>query len=95
MTIQRWILAVSFALATGGFLVQFWPLEALGILLAALTGHWIVAIMIGLLLDLANGAPFGMLHFLYIPFTLLAIVASGARRFGLRYFMNSSTQETL
>ena len=95
MNAQRWILAISFALAAAGFLFPFWPLELLGILLAALSGHWIFAVVLGLLLDLAYGAPAGTWHFLYVPFTLLAVASAGVRLAGLRYFIDSSRHDTL
>ncbi|HVV39135.1 MAG TPA: hypothetical protein VHD31_02300 [Candidatus Paceibacterota bacterium] len=95
MNTGRLILAISFALAAGGFLLPFWPMEVVGILLAALTGHWIFAIALGLLLDVAYGVPTGFFHMLFFPFTLLALASVALRRFGLRYFIDASPQDTL
>ncbi len=92
---SRWILAISFALATGGFLLPFWPLEVVGIMLLGLAGHPIYAVGLGLLLDLAYGAPTGHLHPLLFPFTALAIVMIGARYFGRKYFFDVSPQDSL
>jgi len=50
-----------------------------GILLAALSGRWLTAVLIGVLLDVAWGAPVGRLHFLYVPFTILAVALSLCR----------------
>ena len=92
---NKWILLTAFLLASGGFLLPFWPLEALGILFAALMGHWIFALVLGLLLDLAYSAPTGMLHPLFFPFTLLAALSIVLRRIALQYFLDSSSKETL
>ena len=87
---STWIFAISFLLAAVGFLWPFWPLAAAGILLAALAGRPYVALALGLLLDIAYGAPLGHWHFLYVPFTLLAALAVCARYFGARYLRRDS-----
>ena len=79
-----WTLAVSFILVALGFLLPFWPLSLLGILLAAASGRYIAAVLMGLLLDVAFGAPVGHWGFLYVPFTLFAAAMSL-----LRYFLSS------
>ena len=80
-----WISAISFALAGAGFLLPFWPLSALGIALAAFTGRPILAIALGLLLDIAYGAPVGRWYVLYIPFTLTALVCVVGHSIASRY----------
>lgn len=92
---ERWLLAIFFALAALGFLLPFWPLSLLGIVLAAVARRWISAICIGLLLDLAWGAPVGLAHFLYFPFTILAVASVLIRLWSARYFMDRGRQETL
>ena len=72
--VKWWISAGSFALAAGGFLISFWPLSIVGIGLAAFTNRWILAIALGLLLDIAYGAPVGKWHVLFMPFTIVALV---------------------
>ncbi len=91
----KWILSISFLLAAVGFLLPLWPLSLLGIALAALSGRWVFAIAIGVLLDLAYGAPLGTLHYLYFPFTLAAVVLSLVRYVGMGYVMNKDFPETL
>jgi hypothetical protein len=86
----KWILAASFAIAAAGFLVPLWPLSVLGILIAAGSGRYIAAIFIGLLLDVAYGAPIGHLHYLYVPFTILAVITSGLRYYLSSYFREQS-----
>jgi hypothetical protein len=92
---QRWVLAVFFAIAALGFLLPFWPLSILGIILAAASGRWFSALIIGILLDLAWGAPVGLAHYLYFPFTLVAVVSALARLWGGRYFIDRGRQERL
>jgi|GEM_PF-1577885 len=92
---QRWLLAVLFALAAGGFLLPLWPLSLLAIIVAAVWGRWVFAIIIGLLLDLAWGAPIGLVHYFYFPFTLAAVVASLGRLWIARYFLNRNSQDRL
>jgi hypothetical protein len=79
-------IAAAFVLVALGFLVGFWPLSVAGILLAALMGRWAAAVLLGLLLDIAYGTPVGRLHFLYLPFTLLALLGVLARQLKLHYF---------
>ncbi len=95
MKTERWIFALSFLLAAAGFLLPFWPLELAGVLLAAFTGHSIFAIALGLLLDLAYGAPVGRFQFLYMPFTIAAVVSVLVQRVGLRYMFDTTRHDTL
>lgn len=88
-------LALVFALAAGGVTASFWPLEVLGVLLAALAAHPAYAVGLGLLLDLAYGAPVGQLHALLFPFTELALCGLVLRYFGKKYFFDTSAQDTL
>lgn len=93
-TNSRWILALSFAVAAAGFLLPLWQLSLLGIALAVLSGQWIFAIIIGLLLDVAYGAPVGRWHVLYFPFTIFALVGALLRYYFSSY-MRKSTTNTL
>ena len=92
---SRWIYAISFLLAAAGVLLPFWPLAVVGILLAALSGRWLFAVIIALLVDLAWGTPTGGLRFLYFPFTLLALLAAAAHIWGAKYFLDKHPQEKL
>jgi hypothetical protein len=89
------LLAYVFVLAAGGFIASFWPLEALGVLIAALLGYPVYAVGVGILLDLAYGAPTGHLHPLLFPMTVLALLGLIARHWGKRYFFDASAQDTL
>ena len=87
-----WVSLVSFIIAAVGFLLPFWPLTAVGVLLAALSGRWFFAILLGLLIDVAYGAPVGRFYFLYVPFTLLAVVGALARYFFAGRFRQAPSQ---
>jgi len=90
----RWIVAVSFALAAAGFLLPFWPISMIGIVLAAASGRYVAAVTIGLLLDIAYGAPIGHWRFLYVPFTLLGLITS-LFRYYISSFFRESNVDTL
>ncbi len=92
---QKWIFIAAFLLAAGGFLVPFWPLELIGIGVATFGGSGVVAVGLGLLLDLAYGAPTGILHYLYFPFTLFAVVVLLGRYVGLRFLFERKGHDTL
>ena len=92
---QKWIFIAAFLLAAGGFLVPFWPLEILGILVGSWAGSGLIAVALGLLLDLAYGTPTGITHYLFFPFTLLATVALLARYIGARFLFERSRHDTL
>ncbi len=92
---SRWIYAVSFILLSLGFLSPFWPLSLLGILLSALSGRYVFAVFVALILDIAYGAPTATVAYIYFPFTALALVASLLRHFSARFFLDRNRQETL
>ena len=89
------IYALSFIIASTGFLLSWWPLCAAGILIAALSGRWLFAALVGILIDTAWGAPQGVLHYLYFPFTLLALLAALGYYFLSGYFLDRTPPDTL
>lgn len=91
----RYLYAISFIITAAGFLLPFWPLSALGVSLAALSGRYFFAICMALLVDIGSGAPTGLLRYAIAPFTLLAIIATLARVFGRRYFLDKTPPSTL
>ncbi len=92
---SRWIYAVTFLLASVGFLYPFWPLSVAGILLASFSGRFMFGVLLGLILDLAWGAPTGMYRYLFFPFTIVALVGLIARYWGSYYFLDKNPQEKL
>lgn len=92
---SRWIFAVSFLFGAAGFLLPFWPLSVVGVLLAALTGRSIFAVIMGILLDIALGAPTSTAKFLLFPFTIVALLGVIAQYWGSYYFLDKSPQERL
>jgi hypothetical protein len=95
MSASRWVTLFLMLVAALGFLLPLWPLCVLGVALLSLWGRWFVALVVGLLLDLAWGAPVGLAHFLYFPFTATAVVAALARFVGSRYLINRDLPERL
>ena len=92
---SRLIYAESFVIVGAGFLVPLWPLCACGILLAALSGRWVFATAEGLLIDIAWGAPGGLLHYVYFPFTVVALVAALMYMAFSSYFVDRTPTDTL
>ena len=91
----KWLYSICFILAAAGFLLPLWPLSVAGVVLASLSGRWIFAVCVGLLLDIAWGAPLGVLHYIYLPFTALALVLALVRYFFAGYFLDRSHPDTL
>ncbi len=90
---SRLLYAVIFLVSAAGFLVPFWPLSIVGILMAALSGRFIFAVILGLLLDIAWGAPMGLFKYAFFPFTIVALVGVLARSLGGKYFLDRNPQE--
>ncbi len=89
------VYALSFVVAACGLFVPMWPLCVIGILIAALSGRWVFAILTGLLIDLAWGAPQGMFAVVYVPFALVGVAGSLAWYFFAGYFLDRSPSDTL
>lgn len=92
---SRYIYAISFAIAAAGFLLPLWPLCVAGVLLSALSGRYAFAVVMALLLDIGSGIPTGVLHYLYVPFTALAVAASLARAFAGARLLDKTPPGTL
>jgi hypothetical protein len=84
------VFALSIVLAAAGFLLPLWPLSLVGVAIAGLAGRWAFALMLGLLLDIAFGAPVGQWHLLYFPFVFFALVLTMVRYFSSTYIRKSS-----
>jgi hypothetical protein len=96
MTMQsRYIYAISFAIAAVGFLLPFWPLCVVGVLIAALSGRYVFAVIMALLLDVGSGMSTGLWRYVYIPFTILAVIASLVRAYGAAYFLDKTPLDRL
>lgn len=95
MTSRGLTYALSFVVAAVGFMLPFWPLCALGILVAALAGRYAFAIVLALLIDLGFGMPTGSLSRLVVPFTLLAGAAAALRLLASSYFLDKTPPDTL
>jgi len=82
-------------LVLAGFLIPFWSLAALAVVAAAFLGEIVMALILGLLLDLVYGAPTGTFSFLLFPFTLLALLCVVGERTGVRMLFDRSESDTL
>jgi len=92
---SRIIYSLSFVIAGMGFMLPFWPLCLVGIALSALTGRYIFAVCTALLLDVAWGTAAGILHYVYVTFTIFAVVLSIVYAFSSNYFLDHSHPDTL
>jgi hypothetical protein len=92
---SRYIYALSFAIAAIGFLLPFWPLCVVGVLIAALSGRYFFAVGMALLLDLGSGAPTGIMHYLFVPYTICAVIAALVRLYAGAYFLDKTPPGTL
>lgn len=92
---SRYIYALSFAIASIGFLLPFWPLCVLGVLIAALSGRYVFAVIMALLLDVGSGMSTGLWRYVYVPFTILAVIASLVRAYGGAYFLDKTPLDRL
>lgn len=95
MTSNRWLLACICVVIAGSFLAGFWPLAALGVVGMGFVGRGLFAVVLGLLLDLAYGAPVGLAAYMLFPFTILGLTVVVVRFWSARYFMNRSSPEHL
>ena len=92
---NRWLLALTFLVASAGFLMQLWPLAAVGIVAMGFVGRGWVAIPAGFLLDIAYGSPVGAFESLFFPFTILALVVIVLRFWASKYFLDKSSRTRL
>ena len=89
-----WMGWLAALIALLGFLF-YWPLGIIAILLAVFFEHYAVAIIIGIILDLAWGPPPASFHFLFFPLTILALVSMVVRISVKRYVRDQGRGERL
>ncbi len=92
---KKWLFIISFLLLSGGFVIGYWEVSLLGILVAGGAGMPLAAVGLGLLLDIAYGAPTGLAQYLFFPFTIAGLISIALRWLALRFMLTRSTQETL
>lgn len=86
MRVNEWLIRLcSLALAALGFLFSAWALIALGVILAAVYGRFVLAVALALFADLLFGMPQGFFHALVFPFTALALCIVAARALSIRH----------
>ena len=86
---------MSLTAVIAGFLWPWWPLAAVGIALAALSGRAVYAVGLGLLLDIAWGAPGLLGPYLAFPFSIGAVVLALVQRFTGHYFLDRTRTDRL
>ena len=92
-TVSSIVLYSALGAAALGVLLPYWPLSLAGVLIAAFGGQWILATVLGLLLDIFYGRPpAGWLHAVSFPFAALAVFVSLLRVFVTRYLRKSETE---
>lgn len=74
-----------------GFGLPFWPLSVLGLLVAATAGQYVLAIAIGIFLDVVYGSPLGYLHLVRVPFMLFSIALCAVHYYIAFYFREGNT----
>jgi hypothetical protein len=84
------LLGFGYALALVGLFLPFWPFALFGVIVAALSGQWFAALLLGVLLDLIYGTPPGAWHFLHVPFTLLALLIVLLEHYSATYFISDA-----
>jgi hypothetical protein len=78
------------SLAVLGGVVGFWPIQILALLVLAFGKAPISALGLGIFLDIVYGAPLGLFHYVYFPFTIASGIALIAERFSSEYIMETS-----
>jgi hypothetical protein len=91
---SKWIYPLSFVISASGFLLPFWPLSVAGILVAAFAKKYIFAVIIGLLIDIAFGAP-TRFYYLYFPFALAGLIGVIIRILADKYILDKDYPETV
>lgn len=94
-TSTRWLLALTFLVASAGFLLEMWPLALAGVIAMGCVGKGWFAIPMGFLLDLAYGMPVGTLKYVFFPFTVAALLVIVIRFWTSRYFFDRTSGDKL
>lgn len=82
------IAVLSFA---AGLVFSFWYFSLFGLLLAAVAGQYATALLLGLVMDILYGTPVGHWHWLPVPFTAIALLASVAQYVLSRYLLRGDS----
>ena len=95
MKYNRWLLALIFVVTAGGFLLEWWPVAMLGVVAMGFVGRGYFAPPLGLLLDLAYGAPVGFVVPLFFPFTILGLFVVVGRYVAERYLLDRASRDRI
>lgn len=92
---HRPFIALTFLVASAGFLLQLWPLTLAGVVAMGFIKKGWYAIPAGMLLDLAYGAPVGLFQYAYFPFTIVALAIFVIRFWATKYLLDKTSQDRL
>jgi len=95
MSKTRFLTFCLLLLVLASFLFEFWPLAVIGLAALGFVGRGFLAPLLGLLLDLAYGAPVGLVTYLFFPYTLLGLLTLGIRYSFGRYLLERASRDTL
>jgi hypothetical protein len=85
--IKYFLSILALLLITASFFVSIWPLAVAGLVLLLLLRFFILALLLGLCLDLIYGAPSGLPSVLALPFTFLTIAGASGYLFLERFLI--------
>jgi hypothetical protein len=69
----------------GGILFGWWLLAYAGVLLAAVCGRFVLALLLAMVLDLMYGAPTGMFQYIAFPFVVFTLIVVLVQAFLVRH----------
>lgn len=88
---NRWLLALIFLVTAGSFLLELWPIALVGVIAMGFVGRGFLAPLLGVLLDLAYGAPLGTAAYLFFPFALTGLLVVILRYSTRHYFIDRAS----
>ena len=90
MSNNEWLIALgAAALCAAGLGCGWWLLCVAAVLLLALCGYSVFALLLSLLLDLYFGVPVGALHVLVLPVSITTLVVVLCRSYLVRHLRNT------
>ncbi len=95
MKATHWLALSIYVVSSASFVLQFWPLAAVGVIALTFVGGGLLSLPLALLLDLAYGEPTGYAAYLFFPYTVAALAIVTIRHTAGRYFLRRASRDTL